>query len=304
MTTSAGATPLQFYPERYYSASPTYNTWVKLTAAAVHRLRPASSLQAEPAISRTDNFFDSTIHHPTFYHLNHPIRFVRLVGTVVAIEDLGPRFVILTLDDGSGATLELKITRLSPAEEKAAAAAAATTTTTTSSTTNPGTLTTSSTNPASSTTTTLTTAADVTVRSAIGLFEVAAHGARVGVGSTLKAKCTLGTFRGATQGVLRRCWVLPPGTRGEAAEWRGTAAFMRGVLAAPWVLGAAEREGLEGRWVREREREREREEVGRREREGRERRRGERGERARRREERREGRRRKEEVLMNGGALV
>ncbi len=50
-----------------------------------------------------------------YFHLNHPIRYVRLVGPIIAIDDLTPRFTFLTLDDGSGAAIEVKIQRLDPA---------------------------------------------------------------------------------------------------------------------------------------------------------------------------------------------
>ncbi|KKY14846.1 putative ob-fold nucleic acid binding domain [Diplodia seriata] len=297
MTTSAGAKALQFYPERYYSASPTYNTWVKLTAAAVHRLRPAPS-QAEPAISRTDSF-DRAI-HPTFFHLNHPIRFVRLVGTVVAVEDLGPRFALLTLDDGSGATLELKITRLTSGNNAAAAAAPGNS----NSNSAPGTTT--------PTTTSNTTVPNLTVHTAIGLFSVlTTNNTPINIGTTLKAKCTLGTFRNTIQGVLQRCWVLgstSSSTRAEAEAWRDTAAFMRSVLARPWVLDGEERRRLDGRMAKEERRRREEEGRAERKRVERARRKEEflreRGERRRVYEEKVELRRRKEEVLMNKGALV
>ncbi|GME22706.1 Methyltransferase type 11 [Neofusicoccum parvum] len=274
----AGTEALQFYPERYYSASPTYNTWVKLTAAGVHALRAAPSpTGAGPALSRTDNFDPL---HPTFFHLNHPIRFIRLVGTVVAISDLAPRFALLTVDDGSGATLELKITRLADADNDNDASL-------------------SSTN---------TTVANVAVRAGPGAFAIAVDGAAVEVGTTVKAKCSLATWRGAVQGVLQRCWVLRGGTAAEAAAWRETAAFMRGVLARPWVLGADEVRRLERRVAREERRAAEEEGRAERKRAERARRKEEfykeRAEKMRVYEEKMEARRRKEELLMNKGALI
>ncbi|KAL1630057.1 hypothetical protein SLS54_000917 [Diplodia seriata] len=247
----------------------------------------------EPAISRTDSF-DRAI-HPTFFHLNHPIRFVRLVGTVVAVEDLGPRFALLTLDDGSGATLELKITRLTSSGNNTSAAAPGTTTTPTTTTSN-------------------TTVPNLTVHTAIGLFSVlTTNNTPINIGTTLKAKCTLGTFRNTIQGVLQRCWVLggsstTSSTRAEAEAWRDTAAFMRSVLARPWVLDGEERRRLDGRMAREERRRREEEGRAERKRVERARRKEEflreRGERRRVYEEKVELRRRKEEVLMNKGALV
>jgi hypothetical protein len=53
-----------------------------------------------------------------YFYLNHPIRFVRIVGVVVAIDDLFERLAIVTVDDGSGATIELKIARIPPTNVK------------------------------------------------------------------------------------------------------------------------------------------------------------------------------------------
>ncbi|KAF4542509.1 Ob-fold nucleic acid binding domain [Lasiodiplodia theobromae] len=262
------------------------------------------------AISRIDNF--DPVVHPTFFHLNHPIRFVRLVGTVVAVEDLGPRFVLLTLDDGSGATLELKVTRLSPAESAALHAAAASTTTTTIPTA------TTSSSSSSSSSIFHTSVDNLVVRSAIGVFEVLVGGVPIDIGTTIKAKATLGTFRGAMQGVLQRCWVLrghggagnggSSSTRDEAAEWLGTATFMLSVLAKPWVLSADDIRRLERRLAREEKQRRDEERRAERKRAERARRKEEvyreRREKVRVYEEKVERRRRQEEVLMNKGALV
>lgn len=266
---------------------------------------------ADRAISRTDNF--DPVVHPTFFHLNHPIRFVRLVGTVVAVEDLGPRFVLLTLDDGSGATLELKVTRLSPAESALHAAATATAPAATTSASGRSTTSSSS---SSSPSTFHTTVDNLVVRSAIGVFEVLVGGVPVDIGTTIKAKATLGTFRGAVQGVLQRCWVLrgrggagsSSSTRDEAAEWLGTATFMLSVLAKPWVLNADDVRRLERRLAREEKQRRDEERRAERRRAERARRKEEvyreRREKMRVYEEKVERRRRQEEVLMNKGALV
>ncbi|KAK7703780.1 hypothetical protein SLS57_010743 [Botryosphaeria dothidea] len=268
MTTSASGKALRFYPERYYSASPTYNTWVKLTAAGVHTLRAAPS---------NADSFDPI--HPTFFLLNHPIRFIRLVGTVVAVEDLAPRFALLTLDDGSGATIELKITRLAPnALDK------------------------TETHPSN------TTIANVVVQSAIGTFEILVDGVRIEIGTTLKAKCTLSVFRGTMQGVLQRCWVLRAGTKDEMDGWRETAAFMRGVLARPWALSEDELRRLEKRIAKEEKHRRGEERRTERKRTEKAKRKQEfykdRAEKLKAYEEKLDLRRRKEEVLMNKGALV
>lgn len=153
---------------------------------------------------------------------------------------------------------------------------------------------------------TTTTVANVAVHSSLGHFAVLVDGTPLDVGTTVKAKCTLATFRGMLQGVLQRCWVLHghTSTRAEAEAWAETAAFARRVLARPWALGAEEVARLERRAARRREEER-REERRRGERARRKEEAGrERKERVRAWEERREGRRRREERAMDEGALV
>ena len=82
------------YPKRYFGDSATWFAWNKLTAKDVHALRE------EPGFEGQDIYF----------YLNHPIRFVRLVGLVVQIDVVSEgKWTLLTLDDSSGANIEVKI---------------------------------------------------------------------------------------------------------------------------------------------------------------------------------------------------
>ncbi|CAD0097762.1 unnamed protein product [Aureobasidium mustum] len=84
---------------KYFFASPTYNHWVKLTAADVHALREVPGFEGQNV----------------YFHLNHPVRFVYLVAPVVAIQDIpNTRYLILTLDDSSGSCIDVKIERKDP----------------------------------------------------------------------------------------------------------------------------------------------------------------------------------------------
>ncbi|KAL2825163.1 hypothetical protein BDW59DRAFT_161880 [Aspergillus cavernicola] len=83
---------LSFYPAFCYKASPTHFVWVKMGAVDVRRLQ------------RKVEFGDQGL----FFHLNHPIRFVNLIGIVVARVDV-PRRTILTLDDSSGAVVDVVV---------------------------------------------------------------------------------------------------------------------------------------------------------------------------------------------------
>ncbi|EAW14166.1 OB-fold domain-containing protein [Aspergillus clavatus NRRL 1] len=88
---------LVFYPAFCFRASPTHFTWVKMAAVDVHRLKQRPGFEGQ-------NIF--------FYH-NHPIRFVSLLGLLVARTDVYKR-TILTLDDSSGATIEIAVLKADP----------------------------------------------------------------------------------------------------------------------------------------------------------------------------------------------
>ncbi|KAJ5662236.1 uncharacterized protein N7477_009852 [Penicillium maclennaniae] len=85
------------YPAFCFKASPTHFAWVKMAASDVHRLK------------RPEGFGGQKVF---FYH-NHPIRFVCIAGVIVARNEITRR-TILTLDDSSGATLEIVILHADP----------------------------------------------------------------------------------------------------------------------------------------------------------------------------------------------
>ncbi|KAJ6096481.1 hypothetical protein N7486_007227 [Penicillium sp. IBT 16267x] len=80
------------YPAFCFKASPTHFTWVKMAVADVHRLQ------------KPKNFDGQKI----FFYKNHPIRFVTVAGLIVARTEVFRR-TILTLDDSSGATIEVVV---------------------------------------------------------------------------------------------------------------------------------------------------------------------------------------------------
>lgn len=84
----------QIHPAKYFSEAPTYFHWNALTAHNIH-----NTLQSRPGFEGQHLYFV----------LNHPIKFVRIVGLVVDIELLGQgKYLLLVLDDGSGSTIECK----------------------------------------------------------------------------------------------------------------------------------------------------------------------------------------------------
>ncbi|GKZ30479.1 hypothetical protein AbraIFM66950_009253 [Aspergillus brasiliensis] len=87
----------EFYPVYCFKASPTHFTWVKMAAVDVLRLK------------RRPEFPDPKI----YFHKNHPIRYISLLGLIISRTDL-PTLTILTLDDSSGATLDVVVQKAAP----------------------------------------------------------------------------------------------------------------------------------------------------------------------------------------------
>ncbi|PYH70285.1 OB-fold domain-containing protein [Aspergillus vadensis CBS 113365] len=96
MATAQNHDALEFYPAYCFKASPTHFTWVKMAAVDVLRLR------------RRPEFPDPK----TYFHKNHPIQYISLLGMITSRTDL-PTVTILTLDDSSGATLDVVVQKVS-----------------------------------------------------------------------------------------------------------------------------------------------------------------------------------------------
>ncbi len=130
--------PLTFYPAYCFPLSPTHNTWARLTAAQVHALCERTGFEGtyilsfSPSLSshiytspptpiptarraKPSNLYPARpLGQNLFFHLNHPIKWIRLVGVIVAL-DLYPTRWIALLDDSSGATIEITCARRAPA---------------------------------------------------------------------------------------------------------------------------------------------------------------------------------------------
>ena len=241
------------YPRKYFSVSPTFNHWNKLTCFDLHH-----HLRAEPGFQGQKLLF----------HLNHPIQFVRLVGVLVEIDTVAEgRYTLLTLDDGSGACAVVKIVRRKEAEREDGVQWPSN-----------------------------TEVDNVDVRVRVGApLEVYLNGQVVQLGSVLKVKGTLDTFRSTRQLELKRLFLVPD-TTAEAQAWSETARWKSEVLSQPWVLKPQQREAVDRNLVEEerkgREHERRRREWERKAEEKR-----------RRRDEKSEGKRKKLEAFYDAGAL-
>jgi hypothetical protein len=207
-----------------------------------------------------------------YFHLNHPIRYVRLVGVVVAIDDINLKYTVITIDDGSGANIELKIVRIPPAER----------------------------NPVD--TSSLTSLDNVKVISRPGIFEVVLDNLRLDIGTVVKAKGTISEFRGIKQLNLKRIWVVST-TNEEAQAWAETAAFKQEVLSKPWHLTSAEHRQIKAKIKSEKKKLQEYERRKSEHEAKKEEQRQAQELYLATREKKLEMRRRKEEVMMNAGAL-
>ncbi|KAF9741420.1 hypothetical protein PMIN06_006363 [Paraphaeosphaeria minitans] len=255
MSTPHSAPSYRLYPAWCFQpASPTYNEWVKITAADVQLLR------------KEDGFTE-------YFYLNHPIRFIYLVGAIVAVNEINLRYTTLTLDDGSGDTLEVKIKRLLPELY----------------------------NPVDSSSNTEVDNLDVL--SGLGRFDVTVDGQIVDIGTVIKVKGTISEFRGFKQVELKRIWVVST-TDEEVKFWKALATFKKNVLGRPWHLSKAEGESIkkelkfEQRKRREYDRQKAVYEAKKMEQKK------ARAEYMAQKQAKYEIRRRKEEVMMNAGALI
>ncbi|ETS78011.1 hypothetical protein PFICI_10073 [Pestalotiopsis fici W106-1] len=97
--TSALTPEYEEYPQYCYHLSPTITKWCPLEASHIAKLR------WHPGFEGQDD---------TFFHLNHPIRWVRVVGLVVAIDSFYARRVY-TVDDSTGVCIECTISISPPA---------------------------------------------------------------------------------------------------------------------------------------------------------------------------------------------
>ncbi|KAI0625889.1 OB-fold nucleic acid binding domain [Pyrenophora tritici-repentis] len=249
--------PYRLYPAYCFRASPTFNIWAKITAADVQALQTEKGFEGQRI----------------YFHLNHPIRYVRVVGVIVAIDDINLRYTVLTLDDGSGRTIELKIVRLPPAER----------------------------NPVD--TSSNTELSNVDIISRCGIFEVVVDSQPLDIGSVVKAKCTISEFRGIKQLELKRVSIVST-TNEEAKAWAETAAFKQKVLSKPWHLSSTEHKKIthsiksEKKKLQENERRTAEYEIKKEER------RIAREAYDAKRDRKLETRRRKEEIVMNTGGLI
>lgn len=221
----AGPTHLTFYPAYSFKASETWSKWVKVTARDIQQvLKPHNKYTdvTTPVAhhDRADN--ESQYHYPRhdatsssspsllLFYLNHPIQFVQVVGVVVVFEEYFEKFWLFTVDDSSGATID--VTCPKPAKEKdnpnAAPASAP-----------------AKSNPPQQSATAEPTEEEV-LRKTVSTLQV---------GVVVQAKGTLSTFRSSRQITLLRLSVVTD-TNHEMALIASRTAFLESTLSRPWTL--------------------------------------------------------------------
>ena len=216
---------LHFYPAYCNKASPTYFTWVKLTASDIHH-----ALRSRPGFVSHNNSISyqrPQSHDPTslLFYLNHPIQFICLTGVVVAFDDYD-RCWVFTVDDSSGATIDVTCRKPEKVEEQKEEKSAQQ-------------------NGHSALTLAATAKAgwkkdDKVKGEANAVVEMLS---RIDVGSVVKVKGTIGSFRSVRQIALERLEIFPD-TNAEVRFWVQRTQLFADVLSKPWTLSAEEQKRL------------------------------------------------------------
>ncbi|KAL6235212.1 hypothetical protein BDW75DRAFT_230498 [Aspergillus navahoensis] len=196
---------IPFYPAFCFRASPTHFAWVKMGAADVHRL------------TRRLEYGEQGL----FFYQNHPIRFVNLVGIIVARVDV-PRRTILTLDDSTGATVDIVALKSDSPSIPITATA--------ESKPKNGTRADSTDGPPKEMHLTPTTKTPIDITS-------------LQPGKLFQIKGTLSTFRSTNQIQLERFFPVLD-TKAEMRFLEARLRFLVEVLSVPWALGEGEIESL------------------------------------------------------------
>ncbi|KAL8741136.1 MAG: hypothetical protein Q9184_008420 [Pyrenodesmia sp. 2 TL-2023] len=149
----------------------------------------------------------------TYFHLNHPIRWIRLVGVIVAL-DVYPNRVVMTLDDSSGLTIDVFCRK--------------------------------EVNNALALNTAVESHQTINLNNGSRYVEnkhtyTTNEGFRISlkdidIGSVVKIKGGISEFRGEKQVTLERISVVRT-TNEEASAWAENATFYDEILSKPWVVG-------------------------------------------------------------------
>lgn len=187
-----------FYPRYCFHLAPTANAWCFLRTKDLFTLEQRDGFEGRRARSHMSF---GTNYNPTgeglYFHRNLPIKWVRIVGVVVAIDEFaGLR--AFTIDDSSGACIEAMISLAAPAPAPNAQE-------------------------------------PVTAVTLGPLAQPVTPYDHIDVGSVVDVKGALTTFRDTKQLKVEKMAALR-GTAEEMKLWAKRGAFRRDVLETPWTL--------------------------------------------------------------------
>ncbi|KAJ4503348.1 hypothetical protein HRR83_008101 [Exophiala dermatitidis] len=255
------ATPTQptFYPAYTFKASATWFKWVKLTAWEIHCVLQRNYKYAADITTTTiDNedrrqAYGGGLPPPPpllLFYLNHPIQFVQVVGVVVVFEDFFEKFWLFTVDDGSGATIDVTCSK--PEKEKQTHNLPLRSSYNAPSNNNNKSAGAGMEDKPKTTITSASTATEIegaarndkdNANADAEQLLLQATLSKLHVGAVVQAKGTLSTFRSVRQLTLLRLTVLPD-TAHEMALISSRTGFCRSTLSKPWVLSADELKSL------------------------------------------------------------
>ena len=213
------ANPLTFYPAYAFKASPTWWKWVKLSCHDVH-----TALQPHEKYAHVTVPHGTTTNGPTsthgrrdapllLFYLNHPIQFVQVIGVVVAYEEYFGKFWLFTVDDSSGANID--VTCPKAVQETAQTTLQARV-------------------PSKPTIQQQHNDEDITAEQLLHTTL-----STLTIGTVVQAKGTLTTFRSTRQLTLLRLTIVPSTTH-EMALISSRTEFYSSTLSSPWILSRAE----------------------------------------------------------------
>ena len=229
----SAAGPLTYYPAYTFKASPTWWKWVKLTCYDIHTaLKPhekyanVTTFQGTAQDEKSTNTSGRKDLPLLLFYLNHPIQFVQVIGVVVALDEYFDKFWLFTVDDSSGATID--ITCPKPVKEKEIPGDTVPTTRHSAGSLKNG-------SSAVNLKTKLMTQ-DLDKDEAVTPEHfLQTTLSTLTIGTVLQAKGTLTTFRSTRQLSLLRLTILPTTTH-EVALISSRTEFQISTLSKPWVL--------------------------------------------------------------------
>ncbi|KAH8666615.1 hypothetical protein BX600DRAFT_462094 [Xylariales sp. PMI_506] len=180
--TSTAPSEYDEYPQYCYHLSPTVTKWCPLQASDIVKLKWNWGFQGQNDI---------------FFHLNHPIRWIRIVGVVVAIDYYYGRW-IYTVDDSSGCCIECVSEAPAPANPRNSAAP------------------------------------DNGQKELLDALPVSPH-PEVDIGVVIEVKGSLKLYRDQKQVKIEKIQCIRS-TNVEVQFWNKIKAFKSDVLSQPWVL--------------------------------------------------------------------